>query len=75
MMMADSEIATCVAWSSDCKLFSGSDDKIICIWNSDGECASKINTVTAFPSCISFLPQSGKQVLVSSPGLICFIIF
>jgi intraflagellar transport protein 80 len=31
-------------------------------WGTDSEVAGKINTINAFPSSLSFLPQSGKQV-------------
>ena len=56
------EIATAVAWSPDCQLFSCSDDKTIVKWSAEGDQTGKINlAANVFVSSISWLPTAGKQ--------------
>lgn len=58
----DTEIATAVAWSSDCQLLSASDDKGLCRWTSDAE---KIGSIKAeiFVTCAGWFPSTSKQVI------------
>ena len=57
-----SDIATAVAWSPDCQLFSCSDDKTISKWSSEGEHAGKISLdPKTFASCISWVPAVGQK--------------
>ena len=52
------DIATAVAWSTDCQLFSCSDDKTITKWTAEGECSGKITLdPKTFITSISWLPS------------------
>ena len=55
------EIASAVAWSPDAQLLSCADDKMICKWSADGECAGKITTLSAFVTSCCWFPSMGKS--------------
>ena len=57
------DIATAVAWSPDCQLFSCSDDKTISKWSPEGEHAGKISLDAKTFATPSWLRWSAARCL------------
>jgi WD40 repeat protein len=58
----DTDIVPAITWAPDCQLYTCSDDKVICKWNSEGELVGKISSLSTHVTSISWLPVVGKQV-------------
>ncbi|CAM9332690.1 unnamed protein product [Phaeothamnion confervicola] len=72
------EICTAVAWTPEGELYSVSDDKTMCRWDSSGEPAGKIAALDFYATDIAWMPLVGKQVgdqvaVATSDGTIRFL--